>query len=567
MYLSHTYGSNKKRYHEVDPDEVFADAVNISKFDGDVLEGKFEKPLSKISFLIFSVGIFFILGAFFVKAFITQVHEGDNWSDLAKNNYLKNTPVFAYRGVIKDRNGVLLAWNDTSSATGSSLSIPARRYINDPGFSHVLGYVSYPKKDKTGYFWQTEYIGADGLEKQYNNRLAGKQGELIVEVSARGQIQNDNIIKPPIDGETLNTHIDSRVQKIFFNHLKEAVDAQGFSGGVGIMMDVNNGEIIAMTSYPEYSNNIFINASTTEEKEKKAKYLTSSQKPMLNRAVSGQIVPGSTVKPFMAYAALNEGVIDEFKNIYSSGQLVIKNVYGGPDTIFKDWKAHGYTDIKKAIAESSDEFFYQVGGGYKDQPGLGISRIERYMKMFGFASSTGVDLPGEKSGVVPSPEWKKKNFKEGDWLLGNTYHTSIGQYGFQTTPLELVRSISILGNGGTIVTPHIVGDAKPAGKLTLDSNSLRIVRQGMRMTAEEGGTAHYFNDLPFKVAAKTGTAQLGYNNERVNSWSTGYFPYENPKYAFVYVMESGPASNTLAASKVMRAIFGDILTEAPEYTK
>jgi penicillin-binding protein 2 len=332
MYLSHTYGSNKKRYHEVDPDEVFVDAANISKFDGDVLEGKFEKPLSKISFLIFSVGIFFILGAFFVKAFITQVHEGDNWSDLAKNNYLKNTPVFAYRGVIKDRNGVLLAWNDTSSATGSSLSIPARRYINDPGFSHVLGYVSYPKKDKTGYFWQTEYIGADGLEKQYNNRLAGKQGELIVEVSARGQIQNDNIIKPPIDGETLNTHIDSRVQKIFFNHLKEAVDAQGFSGGVGIMMDVNNGEIIAMTSYPEYSNNIFINASTTEEKEKKAKYLTSSQKPMLNRAVSGQIVPGSTVKPFMAYAALNEGVIDEFKNIYSSGQLVIKNVYGGPDT-------------------------------------------------------------------------------------------------------------------------------------------------------------------------------------------------------------------------------------------
>ena len=123
------------------------------------------------------------------------------------------------------------------------------------------------------------------------------------------------------------------------------------------------------------------------------------------------------------------------------------------------------------------------------------------MKMFGFASSTGVDLPGEKSGVVPSPEWKKKNFKEGDWLLGNTYHTSIGQYGFQTTPLELVRSISILGNGGTIVTPHIVGDAKPAGKLTLDSSSLRIVRQGMRMTAEEGGTAHYFNDLPFNSSS------------------------------------------------------------------
>lgn len=567
MYLGHTSVRIRRARHEVDPDEVFADSTNISKFDGDMMEGKFEKPLSRPSFLVLFAGISFIFIIFFAKAFSTEILEGTHWADLASNNYLKNTPVFAYRGVIKDRNGVLLAWNDTTTSTGTLRSIPERRYINDGGFSHVLGYVSYPKKDKSGYFWQTEYIGSDGLEKEYNDKLSGTAGELIVEVSARGQIQNDNIIKPPTDGETLTTHIDSRVQKIFFKHLKEAVDAQGFSGGAAIMMDVNTGEVIAMTSYPEYSNNIFINASSTQEKEKKAKYLLDKSKPMLNRAVSGQIVPGSTVKPFMAYAALTEGVIDEFKSIYSSGQLVIKNRYGGPDTVFKDWKAHGYVNVKEAIAESSDEFFYQVGGGYQDQQGLGISRIERYMKMFGFASSTGVDLSGEKSGVVPSPEWKKKNFEDGDWLLGNTYHTSIGQYGFQTTPLELIRSISIIANGGTLVTPHLVGTALPSGKLELNKNSLRIVREGMLMTTGESGTAHYFQDLPFKIGAKTGTAQLGYNNERVNSWSTGYFPYDNPKYAFVYVMESGPYTNTLAASKVMRAIFGDMLLETPEYTK
>lgn len=567
MYLGHTSVRIRRGRHEVDPDEVFADSTNISKFDSNILEGKFEKPLSRISFLVFFAGISFVFLMFFAKAFSTQALEGLHWANLASNNYLKNTPVFAYRGVIKDRNGVLLAWNDTSTASSSIRTIPARKYIADGGFSHVLGYVSYPKKDSSGYFWQTEYIGADGLEKQYNKALSGEAGELIVEVSAKGQIQNDNIIKPPIDGATLQTHIDSRIQKIFYNHLKEAVDAQDFTGGAGIMMDVNTGEIIAMTSYPEYSNNLFINASSTAEKEKRNSYLISKSKPMLNRAISGQIVPGSTVKPFMAYAALNEGVIDEFKSIYSSGQLVIKNVYGGPDTIFKDWKAHGYVNVKEAIAESSDEFFYQVGGGYKDQPGLGITRIEKYMKMFGFASSTGIDLPGEKAGVVPSPEWKKKNFAEGDWLLGNTYHTSIGQYGFQTTPLELIRSVSIIANGGTMVTPHLVGEAAPSGKLDLNANSLRIVRQGMLMTTGESGTAHYFQDLPFKIGAKTGTAQLGYNNERVNSWSTGYFPYDNPKYAFLYVMESGPHTNTLAASKVMRAIFGDILLEAPEYTK
>lgn len=161
------------------------------------------------------------------------------------------------------------------------------------------------------------------------------------------------------------------------------------------------------------------------------------------------------MKPFFAYAALAEKIITPEQNIYSSGQLVIENKYDGPDTVFKDWRAHRYVDMRKAIAQSSDEYFYQIGGGYKEQKGLGIARLNTYAKKFGFASTTGIDLPGEEFGVIPSPEWKKKVFDE-EWLLGNTYHSSIGQYGFQLTPLELVRAVSAIANGGYLVTPHIL---------------------------------------------------------------------------------------------------------------
>jgi penicillin-binding protein 2 len=181
-------------------------------------------------------------------------------------------------------------------------------------------------------------------------------------------------------------------------------------------MDVHTGEVLALTSYPEYDNNLITNADTKEEKAKVGEALVDKRKVFLNRAVGGLFTPGSTVKPFFAYAALEENVISPDKYIYSAGQLVIKNRFGGPDTIFKDWKKHGYVNAREAIAASSDEYFYQIGGGYKDQPGLGILRLEKYAKMFGFATTTGIDLPGEEHGVIPSPEWKKKVLMKNGYL-------------------------------------------------------------------------------------------------------------------------------------------------------
>ena len=468
--------------------------------------------------------------------------------------------------MIRDRNGVSLAWNDSVDSKLTTLSeVPLRHYIEDEGFSNLLGTVSYPKRDKSGYFWQDDYVGVDGLEKYYNDNLSGTKGDRIVEVDVKGEVVRDNVLNNPVDGKVLNLNIDSKVQSIFYNRLSEVVRARGFDGGSGILMDITNGEVIAAASYPDFDNNVFVNATTTEDRKTKNSFLSQKDTPMLNRALSGLYVPGSVVKPFMAYAALKEGVIDEYTNIFSSGQLVIKNKYGGPDTIFRDWKAHGYVDVRSAIAVSSDEYFYQVGGGFKDQVGLGIKRIDQYMSMFGFASTTGVDFIAEKTSIIPTPEWKKKNFEDGDWLLGNTYHSSIGQYGYKTSPIALARSVGIIATGGKIIIPSIArtetSSARPIYSQVLDLNKANLlsVRDGMKKSASEGGTAHYFDNLPFSVGAKTGTAQLGYKNERVNSWSTGYYPYDNPKYVFVFMMENGPSSNTVGASKIMRQVFQDML--------
>ncbi len=571
--------SGKKNNVEISPEDIFLDSRNLSGLATENAAASFKKPVLKDS-LLFSLSFLIIMFSVFTyKAYTLQIRDTESWLAKAESNYTNKSPIFAYRGMIKDRNGVPLAWNDSldSKLEAKTLAIPKRHYIESEGFSNLLGFVNYPKKDKSGIFWRDDYVGIDGLEKYYNTKLSGEKGERVVELNVKGEIVKDNTLNAAKEGEVLELNIDTKAQSIFYNRLKEVVDAQGFTGGSGVLMDVNSGEVIVAASYPDYNNNIFVNASGTAEQDIKENYLKDKKTPMLNRAISGLYTPGSVVKPFMAYAALNEGVIDQFKSILSTGKLIIKNRYDGPDTIFRDWKAHGYVDAREAIAVSSDEYFYQVGGGYKDQPGLGIKRIDNYMSMFGFASSTGVDFVSEKDGIIPTPEWKKKNFQEGDWLLGNTYHSSIGQYGFKTSPLGLARSIAAVANGGILVTPKIAkvkGDSEFIKKdinLNLDKKYLEIIQEGMNKAASTVGTAHYFEDLPFEVAAKTGTAQLGFKNEKVNSWSTGYYPYNNPgtspKYVFVFMIENGPSTNTVGASKIMRKVFQDMIDADMAYIK
>lgn len=559
-----TIRARRAASHEIDPEDVFLDSQNLSSLNLDQMEGQLERPLGKHVFYLIVVGVFLLVGAYSYRLFSMQIMHGENYASKADNNHLKKIPLFALRGTVSDRNGELLAWNtlgnyiykDTKSSSTEKVSIddiPMRVYTESKGFSHLLGYVSYPKRDSSGVFWQDEYLGKDGVEKEYQSVLQGTSGERVIAINALHQIEAQNVVVYPIHGANLQLSVDKNIQKKLYSGIEDLANKAGFVSGAGVIMDVHTGEILAITSYPEYDNNMMTNAKTKEENKKISADLLDKRRKFLNRAVSGLFTPGSTVKVYIALAALMEKVITPEQNIYSSGKLVIKNKYGGPDTVFKDWKAHGYTDMRKALEESSDEYFYQVGGGYKDQKGLGIERINKYAAMFGFGTTTGIDLPGEEHGTIPSPAWKQKVFGE-DWLVGNTYHTSIGQYGFQLTALELVRGVASIANGGYLVTPHVLkGVVTSSSSLDLPQKDLKVIQEGMyRVVHGANGTGKPLDVGGIEIAAKSGTAELGVSKELVNSLITGYFPYDDPRYAFVVVMEKANRHNTFGAAHAMK---------------
>jgi penicillin-binding protein 2 len=585
----------KKGSHEIDPEDVFLDSENLSELDVHQLEGHLERPLDKKMFYATVFLSSILVLSFTYRLFSMQVLNGDYYTNRAERNHLKKLPLFPLRGTISDRTGELLAWNtleqyvykeedeassttETSSSTENtndiakterlrSNDIPLRAYTKRKGFSHVLGYVSYPKRDQSGVFWQDEYVGKDGVEKQYQELLQGVKGERVIAIDALHRIEAQNVVVYPVHGANITLTIDAKVQEKLYQSIRDLAHKAPFTGGAGVIMNIHTGEILALTSYPEYDNNLMTNASSKEDNKKITEDLRDINHKFLNRAVSGLFTPGSTVKPFVALAALMEDIITPEKNIYSSGALVIENKYGGKDTVFRDWKAHGYIDMRQALAESSDEYFYQVGGGYKDQKGLGIERIDRYAKMFGFATTTGVDLPNEEYGVIPTPEWKMKIFKEA-WLLGNTYHSSIGQYGFQVTPLELVRAVAALANGGYLVTPHVLSGLTYAStSLNLPERDLKVIHEGMwHVVYDKEGTGKALNIGGVEIGAKSGTAELGVSKQLVNSLITGFFPYNNPIYAFVVVMEKGARTNPYGAVYAARDTI-EWMRDNTEYTK
>lgn len=577
-----TLRARKAASHEIDPEDVFLDSQNLSALNLNQMEGQLERPIGKHIFYIVLVCSFLVIASFSYRLFAMQVIHADEYKEKADNNHLKKLPLFALRGTIADRNGTLLAWNSLYSSTDARSStstpeevaanqkadeIPKRVYIDTPGFSNMIGYVSYPKRDQSGIFWQDEYLGKDGVEKQYQTELSGVKGERIIEVSALQRIEAQNVVVYPTHGENIVLSIDKGVQAKLYESMEALAKKASFTSGAAVIMDIHTGEVLAMTSYPEYDNNLITNAKTKEENKMVGEDLLDKRRKFLNRAVSGLFTPGSTVKPFFAYAALAENIITPEQNIYSSGQIVIKNKYDGPDTVFKDWKAHGYIDMRKALAESSDEYFYQIGGGYQDQKGLGIDRISTYSQLFGFGSTTGIDLPGEEYGTIPSKAWKKKLFDE-DWLLGNTYHTVIGQYGFQLTPLELVRGVAAIANGGYLVVPHVLARLQTSStSIELSEKNLKVIREGMHLVVHgETGTGQALNIKGVDVAAKSGTAELGVSKQLVNSLITGYFPYTNPKYAFVVVMEKGDRHNPYGAVFAAKETI-EWMRDNTEYTK
>lgn len=521
------------------------------------MEGRLERPLARSSFVFIASALTLLFLALVIGSWNLQVRQGTVYAAESERNSLESTTLFAERGIIQDRNGVPLATNESTSTSF------APRVYKTPGFGELLGYVSYPKRDSSGNFYDTVEKGVAGVELSFNTLLSGANGTLLVEKDALGGVQSQGTVVPARNGATLTLSIDARAQSAFYDAIKATADAIPFSGGAGILMNVDTGEVIALVSYPEYDSNVL---SSGGPRDIIVGYNNDKRHVYLNRPVQGLYTPGSVVKPLEASGALTDGVVTPNTTINDTGSISVPNPYNpSKPNIFVDWKVIGIEDLRRAIAFSSDVYFYMVGGGYGAVKGLGIARLDYWFGQFGFTTETGIQLPGEQSGFVPTPAWKQSTYNEA-WNIGDTYHTAIGQYAVQVTPLEEARAIAAVANGGKLVTPTLLaGQMVQETTLPLNADDLQVVREGMRQGVTEG-TSIGLNDLSFvDLAGKTGTAQLGFHNEFYNSWAVGFFPYEHPKYVYTVVMEHGPSGNAIGGIYVMHRFLQELHATAPEY--
>jgi penicillin-binding protein 2 len=558
----------RAKIHEIAPDEIFLDSSNLPGHEQSQFGGRIERPMSRRA--IFGVGVVFLAIAivFGVRAFSLQIAEGATFADISLQNTLESDIIFAQRGIIYDRNGTELAWNVAAPDDGTSTKPYAlRQYISDPGFSLLLGFLTYPQADKQGNWWKTDYSGVSGLELQYNSLLEGQNGATMVEKDAHGGEVRSDIVSPPTNGQNLYLSIDANLQSELYKAMVQGASVDGFVGGAGVIMDVQTGQMLALTSFPQYDNNAFAEGDN-------AAIVAADQdpnSPLLDRAIGGLYAPGSIVKTIFAAGALDSGLFTPDTTVDSTGKFVIPNPFNPSEpSIFNDWTAHGVIDMETAIAVSSDQYFYVVGGGYGGQQGIGIAGLDKYAQMFGLGSKTGIALPGEQAGLVPSPAWKATAFPESPtWLLGDTYHTAIGQFGFQITPIQAVRYIAAIANGGKLMTPQLLASSTPEfTQIPISDGDLAVVRAGMRLaitSTRKDAIDNVLNIPGIELAVKTGTAQIGSHNQWVNSWIVGYWPASDPKYAFAIVLEKGPSTETYNAEASMIPFFQWLVANHPEY--
>ena len=426
-----------------------------------------------------------------------------------------------------------------------------RNYIQGSFFSHLIGYISKINKKETELYKNysvSDYIGKTGVEKFYEEILRGNPGVIKTEKDALGRKKNEKVESLPESGKSLVLYLDSALQKKLTEVLEERLETTGVKKAAAVAIDPRTGGILALVSIPYFDNNIFSQGASSDEWQK---IQSNPLNPLFNRVISGQYPIGSTIKPLIASGALQEKIISPNKQIYDLGYIEVKSQYD-PDVVYRysGLEDPGYYDMRKAISESSNVYFYTVGGGYKDQPGLGPTRIKQYLELFGLGNKTQIDLPGESQGFVPSPEWKKQ-VKGENWWDGDTYHLAIGQGDLLTTPLQLASAYAAIANGGTLYQPEVVkeivstssGSIKTVEEIEpkiirqdfIDPENLQVVREGMRQGAIDG-TGQVLQSLPVKAASKTGTAQTSRDNY-YDIWASVFAPYDNPQIVLVIITE------------------------------
>lgn len=584
-----------------------------------------ERPIAEKVFL-FCLALALVFGLIvFSRITFLNIVKAELYSARSEGNANKEIAIPAFRGLITDRYGEILAknaetfsvfmnisellkdeekFNQTLSQLSKTLSIPVsqlkdsiqksnlnsssiipiqrnisteqaialkgqdlesvlvlndyrREYIDGEIFSHVIGYTGIAQ---TG----NDIVGKTGLEKIYNEQLTGNDGLSIQYRDVFGSVIDERTEKIAVPGNTMETSLDAGLQREFYKSMQENLQKLNRTAGVGMAIDTKTGEVLALVSLPSYDNNIFVTPSRSGEI---SEIFSDQSQPLFNRAISGVYNPASTIKILVGLAALREKVADDIFGVESKGYIEIPNPYN-PDTPsrFLDWKAHGWVNIRSAIARSSNVYFYVVGGGFEDLSGLGISRLREYWQYFKFGEQTGVDLAFEAMGNLPSPEEKEQRTNQ-PWRLGDTYNVSIGQGDLLVTPIQLLRFVSSIAQEGKMYEPSVIRRIiSPTEEIiyqrkvneVLDYSGwnfeLREIRAGMEQAvSKDYGTAHLLNNLPIQVSAKTGSAQTQ-NNTKTNALFIGYAPAQDAEIAIIILVEDA-AEGSLNTVPIARDIF------------
>jgi penicillin-binding protein 2 len=486
------------------------------------------------------------------KLFEVQIIKGNYYRGLSEENRIRHIPIPAPRGRILARGGEVLVDNvaikkRVKLTPGSSVSLTEdltnaaldeivtdykRVYPLSDKFAHASGYLSTvtdsevgtvdPNCPGKGIRTSGMLVGVTGLEEEYECTLLGVPGEELVEVNTLGKKIRILGIKNPIPGIDVKTSIDYGLQN------EVALDMN--KKGAAIVTDPN-GQILAFYSEPSFDPQ---NISTL---------LNDPDLPFFNRVTSGTFHPGSVFKPLVAVAALEEGVID--KNfLFNDPGIITVNGFSYTNWYFTEYgRLEGQVNLVKALARSTDTFFYKIGEM------VGPINIAKWADSFGLDKPTGVDIPGEAKGLIPTPDWKQKIMHEA-WFLGNTYNMSIGQGDVSVTPIGLNSYIQAIAANGKYCPPHFIDVPQNCRQIDIKQNNLNLVKEGMQGACTSGGTAYTFFDFSSKhngqtVACKTGTAEVGVVGEP-NAWFTFFSPIDKPQIVATIVFEKGGEGSQVA---------------------
>ena len=599
--------TRKKYQRRIDFDQVISDSISDRELN--IRETPLASNVPQIILISFTLIALVFLGT---TGYLSVV-KGSSFKARSESNINQDIPLIAPRGIILDRNGIPLVENaaiftvflqldemirngekdivlnaaegilelnreevgkqleDTNLTSVTDIILKRditrdqviaietlktkslivendfKRNYSNPAFSHAVGYVNSVTSEDLRTNEElalNDFIGRAGLEAYYDNSLRGENGRITIYRNAFGDLEDIKRTREPVAGSSLKTTIDAEFQEYFYDRMSLELRSLGRFSGVGLAINPENGEVLTLMSFPSFdANNI-------------SDYLSDPNQPLFNRAVSGAYSPGSAIKPVHAVAALKEGVVNPDTQIYSAGYIEIPNPYN-PDnpSRFVDWKAHGWVNLRKALAVSSNVYFYEVGGGFENITGVGIEKLQRYWEKFGFGRQTGIDLPGEVAGFLPSPEEKEE--RTGSiWRVGDTYNVSIGQGDLRFSPVELLNGISAIAEGRAFKL-HIAEQDDSEEIINLDdfSESLIEVREGMKdVVRSEYGSAKLLGDLPVKVAGKTGTPQTT-GNTKINAIFVAYAPADDPKIAVLVLIEDA-REGSLNAVPIARDVLG-----------